>query len=114
VKKSEPRELPDGRWYGLTLMQQLVQVGKQVKRALRWQEKGRGELRLKYADRALDLLGRAIDDPANSNRVRELTQARELLADYFYGENLCRTSPGLWRGYFEVFARAGSRGRPNL
>jgi hypothetical protein len=114
VKKSGPRELPDGRWYGLTLMQQLARVGKQVNRALKWQEKGRPELRLKYADRALELLGLTIDDPANSDRVRELTQVRELLADHFFGENLCRTSPELWRGYFEVFARAGSRGRPNL
>jgi len=104
VKKAG--DLPDGRWYGLTLAQQLVLVGKQVSRALRWREKDKAELCLKSANRALELLGLTIDDPANSDRVKELTQVREVLADYFLGENLCRTTPALWRGWFDVFARA--------
>jgi hypothetical protein len=112
--KSRHRELPVGRWYGLDLMQQLARVGKEVNRALRWQEKGKTELCLRHADRALKLLGLTIEDPENRDRVRELTQVRELLADHFYGENLCRTFPDLWRGYFDVFARAVRKGRRTL
>jgi hypothetical protein len=112
--KPRHRELPVGRWYGLNLMQQLARVGKEVNLALKWQEKGKPELCLRSADLALALLGLTIDDPENQDRVRELTQVRELLADYFFGENLCRTSPDLWRGWFDVFARAARKAGTRL
>lgn len=95
-------------------MEQLARVGKEVNRALRWQEKGKPELCFRHADRALKLLGLTIEDPDNRDRARELTQVREVLADYFYGENLCRTTPELWRGWFDVFARAARKGRRTL
>lgn len=95
----------DGEWYGLPLGRQLARVGRLVDRALKWQEKGRPELCLKSANWALELLRLIIEHPDNADRARELSQARDVLADYFLGDNLCRTTPALLRGWFRAIAR---------
>lgn len=103
------KELAAGRWQKFTLMEQLANVGSEVSRALNWQEKGNTDLSLRAVDRALELLYLTIADTKNRGRLRELTRVREVLADYFYAENQYGSSPALWRGYFDAFARAARR-----
>jgi len=104
--KFQHKELAAGRWQEFTLVEQLANVGSEVSRALNWQGKGNPELSLRAVDRALELLYLTIGDSKNRGRLRELTRVREVLADYFYGENEYGSTPSLWRGYFDAFARA--------
>jgi len=78
------RELAAGRWWRLSLAEQLGNVGSEVSRATRWQgrnpDMARGALH-----RALELLDLTLADPRHREsraRLREIARARELVADF--------------------------------
>ena len=108
---TQHRDLAAGRWFGFSLVEQLANTGSEVVRALNWRERGNNELSMRAVERALELLDLTIADAANRGRLRELTRVREVLADYFYGDNSFGSSPALWRTYFNAFARAARAGR---
>ncbi len=86
-------------------------VGSEVERALKWQQRGDNEHRTLAVERALELLDLTIADPRNRGRLSEMTRVREELVDYFCGENRFGSSPGRWRAYFDAFALAARAGR---
>ena len=102
--------LAAGRWQTLPLAEQLANVGSDVARAHRWQEKD-SQLCEKAFVRALELLDLTIADPRWKGRRKELTRVREFLCDSMlggkeYGSDLA----GLDR-YFYPFAVAARTGR---
>lgn len=104
------RELAAGRWGRLSLAEQLANVGTEVGRMLRWQERD-PRLATGAFDRALELLDLTLADPRWRARLREIARARELLCDAagggsFYGSTLV----GLDR-YFLAFAVAARHSR---
>ncbi|MFO7675767.1 MAG: hypothetical protein R6X12_05590 [bacterium] len=103
--------LAAGRWFRLPFLEQVANVGSEVERALLWQERGSPDHRRRAVERALELLDLSLADGRNRGRGRELARAREVLADYFYGDNRYGSSPELLRGYFGAFARAARAGR---
>lgn len=50
-----------------------------------------------------------IADPKNRTRLREICRLREVLCDYFFGENIFRSTPPLFENYFTYFAIAARR-----
>lgn len=107
------RELAAGRWWELTLCQQLGNVGSEVSRALKW--RGRDQrLSAGATERALDLMDLTLADPRHRRsvaRLRELARAREVMADFLAGTNeYGSTGQGLQR-YFDAFAVAAARQR---
>lgn len=101
--------LAAGRWDDLSLVEQLGNVGSEVERALRWKEKGDVEHGTRAFDRALELLDLTLACPANRLRLREVARAREILVDFFYGENQYRTSGDSLRRYFLQLGVAARR-----
>jgi hypothetical protein len=76
------------RWYTLSILEQMANIGADVDRATRWRNKGDRENSELAIFRALELLDLTISDPKNkSGRLKELTRLRELLKDYFLGDN---------------------------
>lgn len=74
------RELAAGRWFTLSLAEQLGNVGSEVGRALRW--RGQDQKLFDVAvDRALELLDLTIQDPRWRHRLKELCRVREFLWD---------------------------------
>ena len=69
--------LAAGRWQTLPLVEQLANVGSDVARAHRWQEKD-PQLCEKAFARALELLDLTIADPRWKGRRKELMRVREL------------------------------------
>jgi hypothetical protein len=106
-------ELAAGRWFTLSLVEQLAHVGSEVERTMRWRGKGNAQYAQRAFERALELLDLTIADPKHRWRLRELTRLREVLADSFWFENQYRSSDESWRRYFHAFAHAAavSRGR---
>lgn len=101
--KRQHKELADGRWKGLSLVEQMANIGSEVSRALNWREKGNTEYSLKAAARALELLDLSLDCAGSYSRLRELARVREAIVDYFYGTNQFSSSDELWRQYFDHF-----------
>ena|SRR3989338_3177542 len=72
--------LAAGRWFSLSLAEQLGNVGSEVSRAIRWKNKD-ASLFEKAIVRALELLDLTIQDARWKKRLKELTRLREFLCD---------------------------------
>ena len=101
-------ELAAGRWFRLSLVEQLANVGSEVERAMRWREKRNAEYGERAFERALELLDLTIADEKHRLRLKELTRLREALADYFQFNNCYGSSDELWRKYFHAFTYAAA------
>jgi hypothetical protein len=55
-----------------------------------------------------ELLGLAIADPWYRGRLKELTRLREVLLDYFLGENRFGSTESSWRSYFHAYGLAAA------
>ncbi|MBU2603165.1 MAG: hypothetical protein KKA32_13520 [Actinobacteria bacterium] len=87
-------------------MEQLGNVGSEVERALRWAAKDEPGPSRETLWRGLELLDLTIADPKHRGRLRELTRLREVLLDYFLGENQYGSTADSWRRYFLAFGMA--------
>ena len=106
------RELAAGRWFEISLVEQMANIGSEIERTIAW--RGRNEKNgTAEFDRGLELLDLTIADPRHRRRLRELTRLREALADYFVFDNSYRSTAESWRRYFHAFTYAAAlrRGR---
>jgi len=101
--------LAAGRWQEFSLVVQLGNIGSEVERALNWEKKGNEERSLRALERGLELLNLTIADPKHRRRLKELTRLREVLLDYFLGDNHYRSTPESWHRYFHPFGIAANR-----
>ena len=74
------KELASGRWYELSLAEQLGNIGSEVSRALRWQNKDE-KLFWGAIERALELFDLTIEDSRWNGRLKEIARAREVFCD---------------------------------
>ena len=49
-----------------------------------------------------------IADSRHRERLKELTRVREVLLDYFWGENEFGSSEQAWRTYFDAYSMAAA------
>lgn len=107
------RELAAGRWWELTLAEQLGNLGSEVSRALRW--RGRHPALAQGAlERALELFDLTLADPRHRTRpgrLRELARAREVVADHFSEAPAYGGDSASLQRYFDAFALAARRTR---
>lgn len=100
--------LAAGGWGRLSLPQQLGNVGSEVSRALRWQNKD-----ILLFDgamiRALELLDLSIRDSRWRHRLKELARAREMLCDAWFGGKEYRSELEGLNRYFFNFALAARK-----
>lgn len=74
------KELAQWRWFELSLMEQMGNIGSEVGRVAMWQKKG-GE-HFQYAvERALELFDLTLSDARWKGRLREIARAREVFCD---------------------------------
>lgn len=77
-----------GRWMEMPFAQQMANIGSEVYRAGKRKSKGQAELAAAASDRALELLDFTVSSRLAQNKdPKELLRLRELLCDYFYGDN---------------------------
>lgn len=99
------KEMASGRWFQLSLMEQMAHIGGEVIRAISWRGKNQN-YSFKAIERALELIDLTVADAKNVKRLKELLRLREILVDYFYFENQYRSSDELWHKYFYPFMYA--------
>jgi hypothetical protein len=107
------KDLADGKWVELSLVEQMGNVGSEVGRAISWQRRGDNERMQKALDRAFELIDLTAGDVrwAFGFRLKEILRAREVLADYFFGNNFYGTIPEKLERYFYYFAYAARKAR---
>ena len=102
------KELADGRWFQLSLLEQLGNIGSEVSRARLYQGKDAG--RFQYAvDRALELFDLTLDDPRWNGRKQEIARAREVFCDVVTERNEYHSSLEDLDTYFLQFAFAARK-----
>lgn len=102
------KQLAEGRWFNLTFFEQMANLGSEIERAITWKDKNK-EYSEQAVIRALELLSLSIEDKKNLPRLKELTRVYESLGDYFYGENIFKSSDVIWQKYFYNFAYAARK-----
>ena len=100
------QNLANGNWQNLTLIEQLANVGAEIGRALSWQAKGDIIKKQNAFERGLELLDLSINDNRWRHRLKELTRTREIICDYFHGENVYQSTRESLDKYFLQFAIA--------
>lgn len=99
------KELAAGRWFELSLAEQLGNIGSEVSRAQKWQGKDE-KLFQNAVDRALDLFDLTLSDLRWKGRRWEIARAREVFCDAIYGGKLYKSSLQDLSRYFDKFAFA--------
>lgn len=103
-------EAAAGRWWQLSLCEQLGNVGSEVSRALRWRSRNRRIAR-GAIERALELMDLTLADPryrSSVTRLRELARTREVLVDFLLGSNEYRSTAESLSRYFDAYALAAA------
>jgi len=101
-----------GRWAELPFSEQMANIGSEVFRAGKWKAKGKEERAQNASDRALELVDFTVSDMIEKHRSpRELLRMREVLCDYFYGENQYGSTSESLNQYFEPFSMKAARQR---
>jgi hypothetical protein len=98
------KSLAAGRWFELSLVEQLGNIGSEVSRARRAQG---DEKRFEGAvTRALELFDLTLSDPRWRKRLKEIARAREVFCDTVYGDHEYKTTLEDLDKYFTYFAFA--------
>ena len=91
------------RWFEMPVGMQISNIGSEVNRALRWKNKNEPEKMMSFYQKAIELIRLTEEDPKNAHRKNELHFCEEELADYFLGENLYGTTPGMITKFYDSF-----------
>jgi hypothetical protein len=111
VSDIQHQELAAGRWWTLSLAEQLGNIGSEVSRAAKWSGRN-ADLARGALERALELFDLTLDDPrhrASPARLRELARAREVVGDFFEGPNEYHSTAANLQKYFDAYALAARR-----
>ena len=74
-------DLAAGRWFELSLYEQMGNIGMEVGRVIRAHKKGDTVGFSNAVDRVLELFNLTIKDPRRKDRLKEITRAREVFLD---------------------------------
>jgi hypothetical protein len=107
------QDLAAGRWWTLTLAEQLGNVGSEVSRTLKWRTRN-PQIAERALERALELIDLTRADPrlrSSIGRLREISRVREVLLDFLVGPNQYGSTDASLQRYFDAFAVAATRHR---
>jgi len=103
--------LAAGRWFEMTLLEQLANIGSEVGRATRAKSQGNEQRLAGALDRALELFDLTLADDRWRDRLREVARAREIVCDFLVGDNEYGSTAESLDRYFLPFATAARRDR---
>lgn len=98
------------RWFELSLIEQMANIGAEVGRAINWKNKSLLDAKMAYY-RALDLWNFTLNDPKNKLRLKEINRSKEMFGDWFLGINEYRSTAEQWEKYFYQFNYAARLNR---
>ncbi len=105
MRKFIHKELAAGRWFELSLIEQLANIGSEVNRARKWEKKNQ-EFFQHAVERALELFDLTLEDMRWRGRFREIARLREIFCDAVFGGEEYGTSFNSLEPYFFSFTKA--------
>lgn len=96
-------DLANGKWYTLTLAEQMGNIGSEIHRLVISENKDRSRFD-SALDRALELIDLTLSDPRWKKGYKEIARVREVLCDICFGETQYNTSLKELDDYFFQFA----------
>ena len=103
------RDLSSGKWFALSLVEQMANIGTDLERYIRWSAKNMPIYSEPAFKRVLELIDLTVEDPKNRNKLREILRTRESLIDHFIYDNVYNTTLEQWRKYFYQFNYAAAK-----
>ena len=100
------KDLSEGRWYQMSLMEQLGNIGSEVGRARIYRDKEDEERFQKAVDRALELFDLTLNDSRWHGRLVEIGRARDVFCDAVLGGREYKSNLSDLERYFMYFAFA--------
>ena len=97
-------ELANGRWQQLTLAEQLGNIGSEISRTINWKQRQNEAYAGRAFDRALELFDLTLADARWIGRRNEVCRAREVVCDFFAGDNVYHSTAKNLQAYFDAFA----------
>lgn len=98
-------DLANGRWFSMTLAEQMGNTGSEIHRLVLSQNKDQSRFDSAF-DRALELIDLTLADPRWKKGYKEIARVREVLCDIFFGKNQYHTSLEALDNYFFQFGLA--------
>ena len=89
-----------GRWFDLSLPEQMVNIGNEVKRAVRFDEDN--QKKRAFIRKALEYIELTMDDPKNKTVITEIKIGKEILEDYM-GDHVLNCTKEQIRDYYLNF-----------
>ena len=103
MKKILHKELAGGRWFKLSLAEQLANIGSEVSRASKWQGKDESVF-WGAVKRTLELFDLTFADPRWKGRFQEIARVREVFCDAVTGGKEYKSKLKDMESYFFHFA----------
>jgi hypothetical protein len=103
MKKFLHKELAAGRWFELSLAEQLANIGSEVNRSHKWQGKDKN-IFWGAVERALELFDLTFTDHRWKGRLREIGRVKELFCDAITGGKEYKSSLRDLDRYFSYYA----------
>lgn len=101
------QDLTIEKWQKLSFFEQMANIGAEIGRTINWRQKDSEKSNSAF-ERGLELLDLTIEDKKNNKKLKELCRLREMLADYFYFDNIYSSTDKKWEGYFYAFNYAAA------
>jgi hypothetical protein len=102
-KKIQHVDLANGRWFTLSLPEQMGNIGSEIHRLVLSQHSDKNRFDSAF-DRALELIDLTLTDPRWHKGYKEIARVREVLCDIYFGNNQYSTSLEALDNYFFQFA----------
>jgi hypothetical protein len=81
------------RWQGLTLPQQMGNIGSEIARGRHWEKQGVKAHRDAAIERVMELIDLTRCDPRRRSGLREICRLREVVSDWYLGSGAYDVSP---------------------
>ena len=91
------------RWYSMPVSEQMLNVGSEVHRAIRWKNRHDSGKAANFCSKAVEFLRIMQTDPKNSGRIGEFEEGIFELQDYFTGDNIYNTTDETLIRYYDAF-----------
>ena len=101
------QNLTKEKWQSLLFFEQMANIGAEIGRAINWRNKDKKMSKTAF-ERGLELLDLTIEDKKNVKNLKEICRLREVLADYFYFDNVYGSTDEKWNNYFYGFNYAAA------
>ncbi len=100
------KDLKLEKWHKLSFAEQMANIGSEVGRAIKWQQKNKVKYSQKAFHRALELSSLTKSSLCMNQefaKLKEICRMYELLVDFFAGDNIYQSSAESWNKYFHAF-----------